>query len=64
MTPFPKEPGDEDWDDDFADPPEYDWEEEQREALIEIALSCRCGAWGLTKNGQVAHVADCICGAG
>lgn len=51
---------DEDWDDGRDD----DFYQEQREReLEERAANCSCGAWQMTKNGEVIHVADCCCGA-
>lgn len=37
-------------------------EESEKEELNELAANCKCGAWQF-KNGNVIHVADCVCGA-
>jgi hypothetical protein len=29
----------------------------------QLASTCRCGAWKFGQNGEVFHVADCVCGA-
>ncbi len=39
-------------------------EEEQLEREIEMAESCTCGAWYVSKKWKVIHVADCVCGNG
>jgi len=31
--------------------------------LLEIASNCTCGAYVITKQNKVLHVADCYCGA-
>ena len=52
---------DEEFEDDGRD---EDFYQEQREReLEERAANCECGAWQMTKNGDVIHVADCCCGA-
>ena len=41
-----------------------DFYHEQHESRMELrAASCECGAWQMTKTGEVVHVADCCCGA-
>jgi hypothetical protein len=36
---------------------------EQKERLMDAALDCRCGAYGISKStGQPYHCADCVCG--
>ena len=52
---------DEDYDDDYYDD-DYYWERIEEE-LQERAYNCTCGAWQITKSGEVVHVADCCCGA-
>lgn len=37
--------------------------EQKQEELAIRALSCKCGAWQLTKDNSVIHIADCCCGA-
>lgn len=53
---------DEDWDDDDGRDDDFYQEQRERE-LEERAANCDCGAWQMTKNGEVIHVADCCCGA-
>lgn len=57
---------DEEYDDDFDD--DYDYEsddlvEKHQDSMIELASSCECGAWQISYDGSVVHLADCICGA-
>lgn len=55
--------GDEaDDDDDWYDLDELQKEIEEEEKY-ERASNCTCGAWIITKRGNVYHVADCCCGA-
>lgn len=56
--------------DETEDWSEQDWKdyydelrEQELEARIDMALSCTCGAWHVTKDNKVIHSADCICGA-
>lgn len=50
--------------DEEDDGKDEDFYEKQREReLEERAACCTCGAWQMTDNGQVIHVADCCCGA-
>lgn len=50
---------------------ESDWKayneelkEQEEERRAEIAWSCKCGAWIISKTtGKAIHVADCCCGA-
>jgi hypothetical protein len=52
---------DEDYDDDYYDDDYY--QERREEELQERASNCTCGAWRMSKTGEVFHVADCCCGA-
>lgn len=37
--------------------------EQEENQLLEKALACKCGAWGISYiNGRPYHVADCVCG--
>jgi hypothetical protein len=49
------------WDDDDFD--EDSIREIEEERRYELALSCSCGAWAISKNGNPIHIADCCCGA-
>ena len=46
----------------YSDPDEIDETEDEDAEKADIALNCRCGAWGM-KAGKPAHYADCVCGA-
>lgn len=37
--------------------------EDEQERLLELAATCQCGAWIISKSGKALHVADCFCGA-
>jgi len=56
------------FDDYFDDDDDYfgdddDYMERHEEEMQERASNCTCGAWKMSKNGEVFHVADCCCGA-
>jgi hypothetical protein len=48
--------------DDYFDDDD-DYMERHEEEMQERASNCTCGAWKMSKNGEVFHVADCCCGA-
>ena len=56
---------DDDDDDDYCgdDDDDDDYFERQQEELQERASNCTCGAWQVSKTGEVYQVADCCCGA-
>lgn len=43
---------------------EEDIKELRKKKELEMAESCVCGAWQVSKYDTVIHVADCICGNG
>ena len=52
--------------DDYDEDSDYDdddYFEREQEELQERAMNCTCGAWKMSKSGEVYHVADCCCGA-
>ena len=52
--------------DDYDEDSDYDdddYYEREHEELQERAMNCTCGAWRMSKSGEVYHVADCCCGA-
>ena len=56
------------FDDYFDDDDDYfgdddDYMERHEEEMQERASNCTCGAWKMSKSGEVFHVADCCCGA-
>jgi hypothetical protein len=40
-----------------------DLEDREFEERILMAANCKCGAWAISKSGEIFHVADCVCGA-
>ena len=47
--------------DDEDDMEEYFQQEQQERELEYKAANCECGAWQISKNGEVFQVADCCC---
>lgn len=53
---------DEDFEDEYCPSMNESDEDEEAIQLMAIAVACKCGAYQVI-NGEVLHLADCVCGA-